>query len=331
MLGKTIIWVFRAIIAGIISCFILSLFVCVYHYEGIHINNVGMGTDYRWEPQQIKSQMTEGFAWFRMDENGFNNQSVPEQVDILLMGSSHMEACEVAQEKNLGSILNVELPQYQTYNIGIGGHTIYRCVDNIEEALVEYAPSKYIIMETDRVKMDLKSMRDVIEEKASAIPSYDSGVIYYLQKIPAVKLLYSQISNWIEAGGEDIEQERKQVDWSAYKKVLTAFLLKANRVASKEDRKLIIFYQPQTKLMSDGSLDCGKGDEEYLQIFSEICRDIGIVFVDLTSSFQELYSDRNILAHGFANSAVGEGHLNEYGHKVIATTLVEKIQEMDGG
>jgi hypothetical protein len=45
--------------------------------------------------------MTEGFSWLKMDDSGFNNVAFDdvgsEQPDILLMGSSHMEAVQVVK------------------------------------------------------------------------------------------------------------------------------------------------------------------------------------------------------------------------------------------
>ena len=323
---KPSIWILKVIAAGLIAVGILSVFVCIYHYEGVHVGNSGNGTDYKWEAGQLKSQMTEGFSWFCMDENGFNNSEAhTDRVDILLMGSSHMEACEVPQEKNLGSLLNAEIPDMTTYNIGIGGHTIYRCVDNMVDAIQTYHPEKFVILETDRVKLDRDSMQAVIAGDATAIPSYDSGIMYYLQKIPAVKLLYSQVSNWIDSesnGGSDASGSNQSIsDPEEYRQCVTRFLQKAVDAVAGTQCKLVIFYQPPTKLMPEGTIDCAQNEEDYRTVFAEVCAELGIVFLDMTEDFQTLYREESVLTHGFSNTAVGEGHLNEAGHRVIADAL----------
>ncbi len=89
--------------------------------------------------------MTEGFSWLHVDENGFNNQTVPEHTDVLVMGSSHMEGFNVGKNKNAVALLSQTLPDLSFYNIGISGHNIYRCVDNVEDALDYYQPSKYVV------------------------------------------------------------------------------------------------------------------------------------------------------------------------------------------
>ncbi len=47
----------------------------------------------------------------------------------------------------------------------------------------------------------------------------------------------------------------------------------------------------------------------------------------MTASFIKLYEQNHILAHGFINTAVGEGHLNKYGHKAIAEAVAAVIKE----
>ncbi len=52
-----------------------------------------------------------------------------------------------------------------------------------------------------------------------------------------------------------------------------------------------------------------------------------IIFVDTISAFESLYKEKHILAHGFTNTAVGSGHLNEYGHKLVAEVVAKMIKE----
>ena len=98
---KKIICIFlKLLISGVISILILSVFCFFYSYSGIHIVNDTFATDYKWQSNQFKSNMTEGFAWIKLDKYGFNNvNSHIDDIDILLMGSSHMEAVQIKQEE----------------------------------------------------------------------------------------------------------------------------------------------------------------------------------------------------------------------------------------
>lgn len=89
---------------------------------------------------------------------------------------------------------------------------------------------------------------------------------------------------------------------------------------------MIIFYQPSTAIDCDGNY-VDSTDREARKLFQSACEANGIIFVDMTDEFKALYEEKHILAHGFVNTAVGRGHLNKYGHRVIAQTLAEKIKE----
>jgi hypothetical protein len=124
---------FNIIGAGLVAVVILSLFTLIYSYSGTHVDNTSGATDYRWMAGQYKSNMVEGFTWTKADANGFNN-TYPNHYwgnGILLMGSSHMEAFNVPQDKNTANVLNSLLENNNSnmhvYNIGMSGHTIYRC------------------------------------------------------------------------------------------------------------------------------------------------------------------------------------------------------------
>lgn len=315
-------WTIKAISAEFLTILLITLFSYFYSYSGIHVANTSGATDYVWESGQRKAGMEEGISYLHMDGNGYNNHSAlgNSDVDYLLMGSSHMEAVNVAQTKNTGYLLNQLLPG-NTYNIGISGHTIYRCVKNLDAAVEEYHPIN-IIIETDRVDIDVNEVRQVIDGEMGVIPSYDSGVLYYLQKyVPGVKVLYNQVSDWMsqDSGAVKMEEEEKPRDTNT---VLDAFLSKA---ASSLDagQHLLIVYQPETQIYHTGSYISTVGE---CDAFREACTAHGIDFLDLSEPFETLYNEEHILAHGFINTAVGEGHMNEAGHRVFAEEVAEYIK-----
>lgn len=329
---KEMKWFIKMIISGILSICSLSLFNLLYSFSGIHYDNPSGATDYVWASEQLKTTMTEGFSWLKMDSAGFNN--IPSQhekkVDILLMGSSHMEAINVPSTANTGYLLNQYLPEFNTYNIGMSGHTIYRCVNNVANAYQTYAPSYYLIIETDTVALDINEMTAVITQSAPKIPSYDSGILYHLQKIPAIKWLYKQTIDWIDQEKSNATNnnvttiETATIVSNEYKEILNDFLQNITKTLDGTTCKPIIFYHPVTRLDSEGNLVTST-DPGYLEAFSSACQNNGIIFIDMTERFQTLYSDRHILPHGFSNTEVGTGHLNKYGHQEIAQYLSEVI------
>ena len=70
---------------------------------------------------------------------------------------------------------------------------------------------------------------------------------------------------------------------------------------------------------------------EYLRAFSEACEAAGVLFVDMSERFLQAYEAEHILPHGFANTAMGQGHLNADGHRLVAEALYDAIVEAEGG
>lgn len=197
-----------------------------------------------------------------------------------------------------------------------------------------------MIIETSTVKLNCDTMQQVIDGKFEKLLSYDSGVMYTLQKnIPAVKLLYKKLTEWKDAKGEDTEAivEKKEADGVSeeYQVILHTFLEKASKdVKQESDVELLIFYHPRIKLDENGNLkEMSSEEKQYLHAFSVACEENDITFVDMTQDFIDLYETEHIFPNGFPNTAVGVGHLNKYGHDVIAHKLAEvlmKGEKLDG-
>lgn len=329
-LFKKFILLTKILLAVFLAGTVLSLFCVWYLDTGVHIYNKSGATDYKWKSNQMKSTMIEGFAWLKMDEQGFNNSfPIKGDIDILLMGSSHMEAVNVASDKNTGYIMNELLPEYYTYNIGISGHTIYSCANNIHAAVSEYEPDEFVVIETDRIDLNIEDMQNVVSKNYPHIKSYDSGLVFFIQQyFPLAKNIYKQLVDWWSADTSIInyyENSKKKVSQSKdYEMCLDQFLEFIRSEAGT--CKVIIVYQSPTELKSDGSLKI-HDESENLTLFSQMCEKNDIIFVDTISAFESLYKEKHILAHGFTNTAVGSGHLNEYGHKLVAEVVAKTIKE----
>ena len=310
--------------AGLVSLVILSLFVFIYGFSGIHVPNPSGSTDYKWSSNQIKTNMSEGFSWLSMDYNGFNNTIIPSHIDILLVGSSHMEAVNVGKYENTAAKLCEYIPELSLYNIGVSGHTFYRCAKNLNNAVNEYKPQKYVIIETDTVLLEKEQIDEVINGTMKTIPSYNHGMVYYVQKYcPAIKSIYKKIQDWKNVDSTASQNTNKNMTEKNLDVVtMNSFFKKIENDCG--DRKLIIFYHPKTMIDDDGKLI---HENEGLIEFREACNENNILFVDMTEDFERLYEEKHILGHGFINTAIGTGHLNKYGHEVIAKRLSEVIME----
>ena len=105
MTKRFFLWLGKAAVAGILAFLLLSLFCFFYSNIPIHYTNPTGSTEYRWEAGRFYSRFTEGFALGKTNNDGFNNlrdYTPGEQIDVLLMGSSHMEAFNDKYDQEFG-------------------------------------------------------------------------------------------------------------------------------------------------------------------------------------------------------------------------------------
>ena len=257
-----------------------------------------------------------------MDNKGFNNidSSTSNSPDVLLMGSSHLEAINVDKRENTAYYLSELLPNHSIYNIGISGHYIYQCAKNLSDAVKYYLPQQYVVIETATVSLDNDRMEKVVNGSLSSIPSYDSGALFYVQKYcPAIKSIYNCVTNWKNAEKMTTKQS-ESMDLN----LLDRFIhLMSNSVGN--DCKLIVVYHPTTSLDNSGNIVLQTSSSD-LQAFRDACEKYNIEFVDISKQVIDLYNQQHRLIHGFENTAVGSGHLNRYGHLLLAEQLASLIK-----
>ena len=329
------IWIIKAMGAGAIAVAILNILCLFYYNIPIHQENPNGTTDYIWEREKFYSRGTEGFAWGKTDKNGYNNKEIPEKIDILLMGSSHMEAFNVSQNKNTAALLQDMLKERGleegVYNIGTSGHEFLRCLSNIEAALDVYQPSDYIIIETANLDFSLEDLELLKEKQYPVLPSKEGGVIGLLQKFPYLRLVYKQLSEWNEKqkqkepGKKNAEVVDHEADEVRKNQILEEILKECADNIHERGCKLIIFYHPLLGINEEEVYDSTNGLKR--EQFSGLCSQNEIIFLDMSERFLEEYENDNILPHGFSNTKIEAGHLNQNGHRMIAEELFQLIKE----
>lgn len=97
MKNKKVLLFWKVVVAAIVSFAVLNLVCVLYYNVPIHSPSESGSTDYVWNRNKFYSRGTEGFAMGVTDKNGFNNLETFKKgdIDVLLMGSSHMEAFNV--------------------------------------------------------------------------------------------------------------------------------------------------------------------------------------------------------------------------------------------
>lgn len=183
---KIIKGILKVVGAGIVSVVIICGLLCFYSIIPVHVDNTRGNTDYVWPANSIWVKATEGIAFGKNDANGFNNKSVVKNPDIIVLGSSHMEATNVMQDENAAHLLSEMLKgKYSLYNMGISGHNFYKVCQYLPAnfELYDKVP-KVAIIETSTVNISQNNVDEILASSIERTPSYSTGIIGTLQRVP---------------------------------------------------------------------------------------------------------------------------------------------------
>lgn len=315
-------WICKLIISCIISFIILNAVTFIY-YNVPSRSEVDDGvSEYKWPANSFYSRFTEGIAWGKTNNEGYNNLlDYDKNIEInnILMGSSHAEGFNVGQDENIASKLN-EITHTYTYNIGISEHTLPICLSNLEDVIKKYKPTDYIIIETMTISFYDSQINDSLNNNVQ-LNNFSNKYIDFLQNFKYLKLVYSQISN-LNSGSNVVSNEQAITN----KELLNKMLSNAREVCDKNGIKLIIVYHPVLTVNPQNQITPIYNTAD-MDVFKHTCEQNNIIFVNMEDDFIKHYKNSYELPHGFINTKPGEGHLNKNGHELIAKKLKEIIGE----
>ena len=335
MKKKCIIYLLKVVSAALVAFIILNA-LCVFYYNiPAHCVSKTHSTNHIWQQGKFYSRATEGFASGVIDANGFNNLQTYEkgEIDLLMMGSSHMEAFNVAQDKNTVVLLNEKFKNdkldMNAYNIGVSGHHFLICLNNLNNAIDEFAPRKYVVIETGYVVPDATTINQMLNGTLTPDSSSSSVIIDFLKRIPYLRLLYAQIKNTVTNNKNEVPVQSNQ-DSEVNKTELYENLGKLIKQSTKKCQdagvQVIIFYNCEISIDEQGKVK-DRVDLDDVNAFKEACDKNDVIFVDMYDAFASMYEKTKKLPRGFANTQAGAGHINEVGHQVIADEIYAIINK----
>lgn len=316
----------KALCALAISFLTLNIFCLFYYNTPVHYDNKDGSTDYYWDKNYYYARMSEGFGYGKTNNEGMMNEFDYENstnINVLIMGSSHIENQYIPMQDNVVSLLNDSDPDRIYYNLGISGHNFKVCITNLEKALEKYNP-EYVIIETDTVLYDSETIEQIISLAIPDIPSTRNPLSILLQHIPFVRLAVSQADSFIENNQKettDINYLEQDFDSDNTTKLLNYI----KNTAKKYNAEVVILYHP-TIITYDKDGFTYQIPEKTVSQFKELCEEYDIAFLDMSERFQTEYQNNYTIPYGFANSKVAFGHLNIEGHKMMAEEILKLIK-----
>ena len=316
----------KIIVSGILALIILSAGCYFYYNQPSHYTDKDGVTGYRNEVNVFYCLGREGFGLGYTNNEGYTNVEdyVPSsEIELLLMGSSHMAASNIIQEYSAASLLSSEYG-VKVYNVAMPGHQFHVCAAGLRAGISKYRPSKFTIIETSAVGITEKNVNDILHNTVSKPSAYDKGILSLLRRNNYLRLLYHQFVKPALNNNNSIPEKL------AGREILSEMLAKLNKDVSLSGAKLIIAYHPSVSLNKDGTMKIDD-DPEVVKQFSELCAENGIYFLNMAERFLEEYKKDYTLPYGFANSSVGKGHMNVHGHRMFADEIYKLIQRIGAG
>ncbi len=321
-------WLLKTLLAGIAAFVLLCLFCALWYKVPVHYTNPDGSTEYKYEPNTFYSRATEGFAMGRTNSDGYPellDYAPGDQVDVLLMGSSHLEGYGVPPKDNAAAVLNRLFGGEKTvYSIAMAGHTFPDCAKHLEKALEVYRP-QYAVIELASLSYNPAAMDAAADGTLPDIPSHAGGFVTLLQKLPFLRHMYNKYFN----RGNDVVKAaavmETEVSKDAFEASLARLLEKLGAVSGAHGVKTILVHVPTVVPDAEGRAvpEVKPGERESFRRLSE---ENGLVFLDLTDRFVSALEEDHELLFGFANTAPGHGHINSRGHAVFAGAVYELLE-----
>lgn len=322
-------WLGKFLTANVLA-FVLFSCVGYFYYYGGRSPNVRL------------ARCIEGRTTLQLDANGFNNMYYSDfgrdltDVDVLVLGSSHIEAHQVLKDENWVYLMNSRFASNNDgcsfYSCGCGGYFLSAIVSRYESALKRFAPRKYAILELMEVptieaindglenprsyKIQKRSRLRIILGESGGV--WGAGQYYNMNKMR--KTQNSKKNGEFEKTDQHLQGELKEA-WKRLAKWIA-------EVSREQGVKPIILCHKSANIAKDGSYVSRYNIDE-MAAFRAICEQEGIVFVDATERFREEYEKNDVWAYGFCNAGIVSGHLNRDGHRMVADVLEEKIRELE--
>lgn len=313
--------VLKVLVSGIIAFIVLSL-ICFFYYNiPTHSKSKDGVTDYVWENNKFYIDATEGFSFGKTNNEGYFNEKdyVGQDIDVLIMGSSHMQGMAVMPKDNIASKLE-DKTKLSVYNIGTTGHNIKVCLSNLDSALNKYKPS-IVVIETNNVVLSTKEVDAIINDETKELDSIEGGVVGFLQKNPFIRWSYTQIESLIQNSNKIEKNKEKSVFNKDASNKLVEYI---KEITNKYNAEVIMLYHPVVSINNDGMEVIE--DKDAISSFNRICEENGIYFVDMTNRYLHEYKDNSIVPTGFINTGIASGHINKYGHEMMVDELYKIIE-----
>jgi hypothetical protein len=135
--------ILKCLLAGFVAFAILNGLCLIYYNIPVVVPSKNGSTNYVYGKSKYYSKAIEGWGYGKINNEGLQNINDygSGEIDILMMGSSHMEGFQVPQKKTAAALLNKAYGDKKyIYNLGMGAHGFSTNIKNFKSAINYYKP-----------------------------------------------------------------------------------------------------------------------------------------------------------------------------------------------
>ena len=319
-----------------------------WHPEKYFLKN--LATDGIHKPNTPIVDGLEGYTILHTDSLGYiNDKDLDFSGDYMVcFGSSDTLSKNVWFDEQYCTLLENKLKNdginLDVYNAGFENQGLHNIISNFKSASQQFADAKMIVIETSWLpdKKDLLAAAEKLESgDEEYVPfnqtEYDTSISSFrrcankISSLPYPRLLYSQITRIRKNPKttpfvsfmytKDTDDEDK-INYDAYPPVLNRAFAALRKNAG--DKPVVLLFNPYMKINKDGSMSVS-ANENIFKLLSKACSDNNIVFAETSQNNISTYENGYKVYRGFQNTSFPNGHINKYGHAVLADKLYEVI------
>ncbi|MBV1878256.1 MAG: hypothetical protein KUG79_11490 [Pseudomonadales bacterium] len=309
-------------------------------------DNIIPDKDLGWlyRPHSTIFHTTEGWATNTINAFGFNDRDFPAgryQKHVAVFGDSYTEALQVPREQNFTTVLEDLLTCVNVENMGRSALSVAqypllvnRMLDEIPEpvGLVVLAVTTSDVSDMFNLKMEIE-YDSVTGGIISLVP--ERFELHWLRKKLNVVFSSSALAPYLKIRARSVQSgagnglkknPTAYLEDPAYQSKLAAVLEYAfSSIAAKSS--LLIVYIPTLDYLANYQYAQTSGSARFGQLLEEVAQVLDISFVSAKAELLSAYKETGLLPIGFANSRINKGHLNETGHRAVATALYKKLSK----
>jgi len=285
---------------------------------------------------------------------------------VLVLGSSHTVGENVSMRDKYTTLLEGMLygdsDRLHIYNMAQHGHYFPELASGFAAAVSEFPNSSAVVLEITDTKFPMDHLQKGLAERPfdeTMLGPQITRTAGTREKVrtagktafPLISLLTgkqfagSRVSfdnafglDWLNknqneaeadsaegqgrGGGENGGSQYDDAGDESYEVVLDRIV---KNMRSRYSGRIIFLYHPEVELGQDGTMEIYR-DLETWKVFCRVCERYQVEWIDVGDRFLNGYQDRWEVPYGFFNTEPGKGHLNRFGHRVLAEALYDALK-----